>query len=48
MSKILYYHPQSHFSRKIRILLAEKQINYELKEINLRNKPSSFLLRSCT
>lgn len=43
MSRILYYHPQSNFSRKIRILLAEKQIPYELKEINLMNKPPSFL-----
>ncbi len=43
MSRILYYHPQSNFSRKIRILLAEKQIHYELKEINLMNKPPSFL-----
>lgn len=43
MSRILYYHPQSNFSRKIRILLTEKQISYELKEINLMNKPSSFL-----
>ncbi|NEP45060.1 MAG: glutathione S-transferase family protein [Okeania sp. SIO2H7] len=43
MSRILYYHPQSNFSRKIRILLAEKNINYELKEINLRYKPPSFL-----
>ncbi len=43
MNRILYYHPQSNFSRKIRILLAEKQISYELKEINLMNKPPSFL-----
>ena len=43
MSRILYYHQQSNFSRKIRILLAEKHINYQLKEINLRNKPPSFL-----
>ncbi len=43
MSRILYYHPQSNFSRKIRILLAEKKIELKLEEINLRNKPPSFL-----
>ena len=43
MSRILYYHPQSNFSRKIRILLAEKKIEFQLEEINLRNKPPSFL-----
>ena len=43
MSRILYYHPQSNFSRKIRILLAEKNLDYELKEINLANKPPEFL-----
>ncbi len=43
MNRILYSHPQSNFSRKIRILLAEKQISYELKEIDLMNKPPSFL-----
>ena len=43
MNRILYYHPQSNFSRKIRILLAEKQIDYELKEINLMRKPPEFL-----
>ena len=43
MSRILYYHRQSNFSRKIRILLDEKQIHYELKEIDLMNKPPDFL-----
>ena len=44
MSRILYYHQQSNFSRKIRILLAEKKIDYELKEIDLsKEKPSFFL-----
>ncbi|NEQ76348.1 MAG: glutathione S-transferase family protein [Okeania sp. SIO2C9] len=43
MKRILYYHPQSNFSRKIRILLVEKKLDYELKEINLRNKPAEFL-----
>ena len=43
MKRILYYHPQSNFARKIRILLAEKNLDYELAEINLRNKPPEFL-----
>ncbi|MGD1911680.1 MAG: glutathione S-transferase family protein [Rivularia sp. (in: cyanobacteria)] len=43
MTRILYYHQQSNFSRKIRILLAEKNLDYELKEVNLRNKSPEFL-----
>ncbi|PSO50435.1 MAG: glutathione S-transferase family protein [Cyanobacteria bacterium SW_9_44_58] len=43
MSHLLYYHPQSNFSRKIRILLTEKQINFELGKIDLRSKPEHFL-----
>jgi len=43
MNRILYYHQQSNFSRKIRILLAEKNLDCELKEINLANKPPEFL-----
>jgi glutathione S-transferase len=43
MNRILYYHQQSNFSRKIRILLAEKNLDCELKEINLLNKPPEFL-----
>ncbi|GAB4544864.1 MAG: glutathione S-transferase N-terminal domain-containing protein [Pleurocapsa sp.] len=43
MNRILYYHPQSNFSRKIRILLVEKNLDYQLQEIDLRNKPASFL-----
>ncbi|OZH56017.1 glutathione S-transferase [Hydrocoleum sp. CS-953] len=43
MKRILYYHQQSHFARKIRILLAEKKLDYELKEVNLKNKPAEFL-----
>lgn len=46
MNRILYYHPQSNFSRKIRILLAEKKVAYQLQEINLRDKPASFLALS--
>jgi glutathione S-transferase len=43
MNRILYYHQQSNFSRKIRIFLAEKNLDCELKEINLVNKPPEFL-----
>ncbi|NES78961.1 MULTISPECIES: glutathione S-transferase family protein [unclassified Okeania] len=43
MTRILYYHPLSNFSRKIRILLAEKKLDYKLKEVNLRNKPAEFM-----
>ena len=43
MTRILYYHQQSNFSRKIRILLAEKQVDYQLEEINLKEKPTCFL-----
>lgn len=43
MNRILYYHQQSNFSRKIRIFLAEKNLDCELKEINLLNKPPEFL-----
>lgn len=46
MNRILYYHPASHFSRKIRILLAEKNLDCELIEINLPNKPPEFLKTS--
>ncbi|MDJ0798100.1 MAG: glutathione S-transferase family protein [Calothrix sp. MO_167.B12] len=43
MNRILYYHQQSNFSRKIRILLIEKNLDCELKEINLLNKSPEFL-----
>ncbi len=43
MNRLLYSHQQSNFSRKVRILLAEKKIDYEIKEIDLRNKPGDFL-----
>ncbi|KST65042.1 glutathione S-transferase family protein [Mastigocoleus testarum] len=43
MDRILYYHQQSNFSRKIRILLAEKNLECELKAVDLRNKPPEFL-----
>ncbi|MDR9402734.1 MAG: glutathione S-transferase family protein [Halothece sp. Uz-M2-17] len=43
MNRILYYHPQSHFSRKVRILLSEKNLDYQLEAIDLRFKPEWFL-----
>lgn len=43
MNRILYYHQQSNFSRKIRILLTEKNLDCELQEINLVNKSPEFL-----
>ena len=43
MNRILYYHQQSNFARKIRILLTEKKLDCELKEINLAHKPPEFL-----
>ena len=43
MNRTLYYHQQSNFSRKIRILLAEKDLDCELIEINLANKPPEFI-----
>jgi glutathione S-transferase len=41
--RILYYHQQSNFPRKIRILLKEKNIDCELKAVNLMDKPPEFL-----
>jgi len=43
MSRLLYYHRQSNFSRKIRILLREKNLDYQLEEIDLSAKPDYFL-----
>lgn len=43
MNRTLYYHQQSHFSRKCRILLIEKNLDCELIEVNLANKPPEFL-----
>lgn len=43
MKRILYYHQQSNFARKIRILLTEKVLDCEFKEVNLLNKPPEFL-----
>ncbi|TAE56142.1 MAG: glutathione S-transferase family protein [Nostocales cyanobacterium] len=43
MTRKLYYHQQSNFSRKIRILLQEKNLECELIEVNLMNKPDDFV-----
>lgn len=43
MGRVLYYHQQSNFSRKIRILLAEKNLDCELKDVDLKSKPPEFL-----
>ncbi|NEQ71381.1 MAG: glutathione S-transferase family protein [Symploca sp. SIO2D2] len=43
MTRILYYHPQSHFARKVRILLAEKNLACDLQTIDLRYKPPEFM-----
>ena len=43
MARILYYHQQSHFSRKIRILLQEKNLDCELRGIDMMNKSPEFL-----
>ncbi|GAX44255.1 glutathione S-transferase domain-containing protein [Tolypothrix sp. NIES-4075] len=43
MNRTLYYHQQSNFLLKIRILLAEKNLDCELFEINLANKPPEFI-----
>ncbi|NER24459.1 MAG: glutathione S-transferase family protein [Symploca sp. SIO1C2] len=43
MTRILYYHPQSHFARKVRILLAEKNLACDLQAIDLRYKPPEFM-----
>ncbi|MEM7555934.1 MAG: glutathione S-transferase family protein [Cyanobacteria bacterium P01_A01_bin.84] len=43
MGRTLYYHQQSNFSRKIRILLLEKNLDCKLQEIDIINKSASFL-----
>jgi glutathione S-transferase len=43
MPRILYHVPRSPYARKVRILLAEKNLNYEEKIIDLANKPAEFM-----
>jgi glutathione S-transferase len=43
MSRILYHVSRSPYARKVRILLAEKNLDYEEKIIDLANKPPEFL-----
>ncbi|WP_445626945.1 glutathione S-transferase family protein [Nostoc sp. DSM 114167] len=43
MARILYYAQRSPYARKVRIVLAEKQLPYEPKEIDINNKSREFL-----
>lgn len=43
MPRILYHVPRSPYARKVRILLAEKNLTYEEKIIDLANKTAEFL-----
>ncbi|MDZ8052972.1 MAG: glutathione S-transferase family protein [Aulosira sp. ZfuVER01] len=41
--RILYYTQRSPYARKVRIVLAEKQLSCELKETDINNKSKEFL-----
>ncbi|MDZ8084372.1 MAG: glutathione S-transferase family protein [Nostoc sp. DedQUE12b] len=43
MARILYFAQRSPYARKVRIVLAEKQLPYEPKETDINNKPPEFL-----
>ena len=43
MVRILYYTQRSPYARKVRIILAEKQLPCELKETDINNKSKEFL-----
>lgn len=43
MARILYYAQRSPYARKVRIVLAEKQLPYEPKETDINNKSREFL-----
>ncbi|MFS0519001.1 glutathione S-transferase family protein [Nostoc sp. UIC 10607] len=43
MARILYYAQRSPYARKVRIVLAEKQLPYEPKETDINNKSPEFL-----
>ncbi|BAY41825.1 glutathione S-transferase domain-containing protein (plasmid) [Nostoc sp. NIES-2111] len=43
MVRTLYYTQRSPYARKVRIVLAEKQLPYELKETDINNKSPEFL-----
>lgn len=43
MTRTLYYTPRSPYARKVRIVLAEKQLPCQLQEIDIKNKSPEFL-----
>ncbi len=43
MARTLYYAPRSPYARKVRIVLAEKQLPCQLKETDIKNKSPEFL-----
>jgi glutathione S-transferase len=43
MVRTLYYTQRSPYARKVRIVLAEKQLRCELKETDINNKSKEFL-----
>ncbi|MEJ6484783.1 glutathione S-transferase family protein [Nostoc punctiforme UO1] len=43
MARILYYAQRSPYARKVRIVLAQKQLPYEPKETDINNKSPEFL-----
>ncbi|QIR37193.1 glutathione S-transferase family protein [Tolypothrix sp. PCC 7910] len=44
MVRILYYTQRSPYARKVRIILAEKQLPCELKQTDINNKSQEFLI----
>jgi glutathione S-transferase len=46
MVRTLYYTQRSPYARKVRIVLAEKQLPCELKQIDINNKSPEFLILS--
>ncbi|MFN6463941.1 MAG: glutathione S-transferase family protein [Nostoc sp. DedVER02] len=43
MARILYYAQRLPYARKVRIVLAQKQLPYEPKETDINNKSREFL-----
>ncbi|MEH2227225.1 glutathione S-transferase family protein [Nostoc sp.] len=43
MARTLYYTQRSPYARKVRIVLAEKQLPCELQQTDINNKPPEFL-----
>ena len=46
MSRVLYYTQRSPYARKVRIILAEKNLSCDLKETDIAHKSSDFLALS--